>query len=140
MFEKLRIRRSRLIEELACERADEILDEALAAGLSVAREEMARQYEEQIAQLEARLESALEVPVRRSISLTASWRTELPPGSLLQGAVDSECPDCTAEIVVFEREDVEGLFDLVVVHDQTCPWSSPRGPDLEELGRPEDEL
>lgn len=55
MFRKLRARRSRVIEELACERADELLDEALAAGLTVARDEMARQYEAEIADLKARI-------------------------------------------------------------------------------------
>ena len=64
VLSKLMARRCRRIDKLACERADQILDDALAAAITVARNEMARQYEEEIVGLKTRLHLACESRLR----------------------------------------------------------------------------
>lgn len=52
----------------------------------------------------------------------SSWRTAPPPDEIVQRALRTECPDCAANVFVEEDETIDGKFEVVVAHDETCPW------------------
>lgn len=50
-----------------------------------------------------------------------SWRTAPPPRDVVDRALAIECPDCNVNVFVEEDPDRDGVFAIVVAHDDTCP-------------------
>lgn len=50
------------------------------------------------------------------------WRTRPPCQAYIDRALATECPDCNVNVVLRETPDQDGVFLLIVAHDETCPW------------------
>lgn len=56
----------------------------------------------------------------------ASYRTVPPLQALIDEALTTECPDCAVNVFIQEHETNDGEWELVVAHDETCPWLTAR--------------
>lgn len=51
-----------------------------------------------------------------------SWRTAPPPQNVIDQAMDTQCPDCNVNVFIEEHPQVDGQYQFIVAHDDTCPW------------------
>lgn len=55
-----------------------------------------------------------------------SWRTAPPPQEVVAQALAVECPDCNVNVFINEDDEEDGVYRLVIAHDETCPWLTRR--------------
>lgn len=51
----------------------------------------------------------------------AYWRTREPPDDVVNAALGKQCPDCNVAVQIAEHPELDGDWELLVAHDQTCP-------------------
>jgi len=51
----------------------------------------------------------------------ATWRTTEPPEWIVHEALRTSCTACHVDVLISEDDQTDGLFNMVVIHDDGCP-------------------